>query len=69
MQKYQNGTITAKTWNEAVNVLENDLAHVDIVLAYNSMFDYKKAISFTERYIDALYSPYYNDWESEQKRI
>ena len=69
MQKYQNGTITAKTWNEAVKVLENDLQHVEIVLAYNSMFDFKKAIGFTERYIDALYSPFYNDWEYGQKRI
>lgn len=69
MQKYQNGTITAKTWNEAVKVLENDLQHVEIVLAYNSMFDFKKAIGFTERYIEALYSPFYNDWEYGQKRI
>lgn len=69
MQKYQNGTITAKTWNEAVKVLEQDLQHIDIVLAYNSMFDFKKAIQFTERYIDALYSPFYNDWEYGQRRI
>lgn len=69
MQKYQNGTTAAKTWNEAVKVLENDLQHIEIVLAYNSMFDFKKAIQFTERYIDALYSPFYNEWEYEQKRI
>ena len=69
MEKYKAGTISAKTWNEVVNMLEQDLQHVEIVLAYNSMFDYKKAIQFTERYIDALYSPYYNDWEYGQKRI
>lgn len=69
IEKYNNGTITAKTWNEAVNVLEQDLQHVEIVLAYNSMFDFKKAIAFTERYIEALYSPFYNDWEESQKRI
>ena len=69
MEKYKAGTISAKTWNEVVKVLENDLTQVNMVLAYNSMFDYKKAISFTERYIDALYSPYYNEWENGQKRI
>lgn len=69
MEKYQNGTITAKTWNDAVKVLEQDLQYVEIVLAYNSMFDFKKAIQFTEKYIDALYSPFYNDWEESQKRI
>ena len=69
MEKYKAGTISAKTWNEAIKVLENDLQHVEIVLAYNSMFDFKKAIQFTEKYIDALYSPFYNDWEESQKRI
>lgn len=69
MEKYKAGTITAKTWNEAVKILESDLAQVNIVLAYNSMFDFKKAIQFTERYIEALYSPFYNDWENGQRRI
>lgn len=69
MEKYKAGTITAKTWNEAIQILEDDLQHVEIVLAYNSMFDFKKAIAFTERYIEALYSPFYNDWEESQKRI
>lgn len=69
MQKYQNGMISAKTWNEAIKVLQNDLQYVKVVLAYNSMFDFKKAIQFTERYIDALYSPFYNEWEEGQKRI
>lgn len=69
MEKYKTGTISAKTWNEVINILEQDLQHVEIVLAYNSMFDFKKAIAFTERYIEALYSPFYNDWEYGQKRI
>lgn len=69
MEKYKAGTISAKTWNEIINILESDLAQVNIVLAYNSMFDFKKAIQFSERYIDALYSPFYNEWEEGQKRI
>mgnify|MGYP002660488711 FL=1 len=69
MEKYKAGTISAKTWNEAIKVLQNDLQYVEVVLAYNSMFDFKKAIQFTERYIDALYSPFYNEWEEGQKRI
>ncbi len=69
MDKFKAGTITAKTWNEAIKILEKDLPHIEMVLAYNSMFDFKKAIQFTERYIDALYSPYYNEWEGSQRRI
>lgn len=69
MDKYQNDTIRAKTWNEIIDIFEQDLTHIDMVLAYNSMFDFKKAIQFTERYIDALYSPYYNEWEGSQRRI
>lgn len=69
MEKFKAGTIGAKNWNEIIDIFEQDLKHVDIVLAYNSMFDFKKAIQFTERYIDALYSPFYNEWEGSQKRI
>jgi hypothetical protein len=32
------------------------------------MFDYKKAIKFTEEYITNLYSDHYYEWEQDQKR-
>lgn len=69
MEKYKAGTITSKNWNEITTILIHDLDKIDYVLAYNSMFDFKKAIAFTEHYIDALYSPFYNEWESGQRRI
>ncbi len=62
------GRITIKTWNEVMKSLIADLEKVDFVCAYNAMFDFKKAIPFTERYICALYSPDYQLWEEQQKQ-
>ena len=67
MEKFKNGEIIAKTWNEIVEILINDLQNVKMSLAYNAMFDYKKAITFTEKYINALYSDNYTEWEERQK--
>lgn len=50
------GEINLCCWETAMADFINDLAEVESVGAYNSMFDYKKAITFTERYIKALYS-------------
>ena len=57
-----------KPWNEVMNVLITDMAIVDGVGAFNSMFDFKKAIPFTELYIQELYSPTYSQWEQIQRR-
>ena len=56
-----------KPWNEIMEIFVADLQKVDAVGAYNSMFDFKKAIPFTELYIKKLYSPYYYDWEKAQR--
>ena len=45
------------------------MAEVEAVGAYNSMFDFKKAIPFTELYINMLYSPNFYDWDKMQERI
>lgn len=58
-----------KPWNEVVEILLADLRKVDAVGAYNSMFDFKKAIPFTDLYIKKLYSPDYYNWEQFQKRL
>lgn len=60
------GEITVKLWNDIVAELEADLAEVVAVGAYNAMFDYKKAITFTERYIKALNEDY-ADFEHRQR--
>lgn len=60
---------TIKPWREVVKILMNDLHNVDAVGAYNSMFDFKKAIPFTELYINKLYSPDYYEWEQYQRGL
>lgn len=66
MSMYQSGAIKAACWNDIVNVLLEDLRSVDMVMAYNATFDFKKSIPFTERYIKHLYSDDYPDWEKRQ---
>ena len=43
-----------------------DMKNCDAVGAYNSMFDFKKAIPFTELYVNKLYSNDFYDWEKMQ---
>jgi hypothetical protein len=69
LEKLRKGEITLTDWNSAIEELENDLAVVESVGAYNSMFDYKKAIPFTEEYIKNLYSSDYQKWEEFQNAV
>lgn len=69
LEKLEKGEITLTDWKKATATLENDLQFVESVGAYNSMFDFKKAIPFTELYINKLYSPDFYDWEQMQNRI
>ena len=69
LEKLQKGEIELVNWQEATAVLENDLQFVESVGAYNSMFDFKKALPFTELYINMLYSPNYYKWEQMQNNI
>lgn len=68
MARYKNGDITAKSWNDVIEILTEELSKMHLTLAYNSMFDFKKAIVFTESYIKALYSENYQNWEDMQKK-
>lgn len=69
LDRLKNGETILTDWRTATEKLEADLQLIEAVGAYNSMFDYKKAIPFTERYITALYSPSFFDWEEKQKQI
>ena len=69
LEKMNKGTISLKSWREATEILEADLQEVCAVGAYNSMFDYKKALPFTELYINKLYSPDLQSWLDFQKSI
>ena len=55
-------------WNQVIEILLSDLEMCDMVTAYNACFDFKKAIPFTERYIQHLYSADYNQWEKDQRK-
>ena len=69
LEKLRNGEIVLTDWQTAMTAFIDDLAVVDAVGAYNSMFDFKKAIPFTELYIKMLYSPDFYDWEKMQSRF
>lgn len=60
---------TIKPWKEISTILFEDMKKVNAVGAYNSMFDFKKAIPFTELYISKLYSNDYFDWEKVQRKL
>lgn len=62
------GAIETATWDNIIDDLAHDLRKVKMTCAYNACFDFKKAIPYTERYINALYSADYNQWELREKR-
>lgn len=59
--------ITVVPWETITEEFAADLAEVDYVGAFNSMFDFIKAIPFTELYIRKLYSEDYYEWEQNQR--
>lgn len=69
LDRLAKGETILTDWRTASAILETDLALVDGVGAYNSMFDFKKALPFTELYINNLYSPDFYKWEARQKFI
>ena len=66
MEMFGKREIEALPWNNIIEILLQDCRNVDFVCAYNATFDFKKAIPFTERYIKALYSNYYQKWKDRQ---
>lgn len=67
MDKLTKGEIVPKLWNDIAAELLRDCRKAKFVSAYNAMFDFVKAIPFTEKYIKALYSDDYNKWEKDQR--
>ena len=61
------GEITVLPWDSIMEILLADLQDAEYICAYNAMFDFKKAIVFTELYIRQLYSPAYQAWENLQR--
>ena len=69
IEMLNNGEITITDWRTASAEMVADMEHCEAVGAYNSMFDFKKAIPFTELYINMLYSDDFYNWEAMQNRI
>lgn len=69
LERLKKGETILTDWNTAINELIEDMQYVESVGAYNSMFDFKKAIPFTELYIQKLYSPDFYKWEQMQNEF
>ena len=69
LERLANKEIELTTWEQAIQTLIEDMDCVSAVGAYNAMFDFKKAIPFTDLYISMLYSPQYYEWEQMQNRF
>lgn len=69
LEMLSKGEATVLPWNGIMEILLADLQDASYICAYNAMFDFKKAIIFTEAYIKNLYSPCYHEWEEAQRRI
>ena len=68
LAKLAKGEIILTDWKTASAELVEDMDACVAVGAYNSMFDYKKAIPFTDLYISKLYSPDFHDWLNYQNK-
>ena len=68
LEKIRKGEISVVSWERATTEMVADIEETTSVGAYNSMFDYKKAITFTEEYISHLYNEDFHEWEAKQNR-
>lgn len=69
IEKLNRGEIILTDWKTAVAELVKDMNAAEAVGAYNAMFDFKKAIPFTELYVNMLYSNDFGDWMKDQAYI
>lgn len=63
----QNDKMVVASWEHISRELENDLAQCESCGAYNSYFDFKKAIPFTEKFMVALYSNNLEEFYNKQR--
>lgn len=69
LEMLRNGETTIKSWNKIATILIKDMARCENVCAFNGMFDFCKAIPFTDLYISKLYSENYYEWEQLQRHL
>lgn len=63
------GEIEVKTWSEIVRILRQNMTEANYIGAFNSAFDFFRAIPFTERYISMLYSGEFAKWREQFTEI
>ena len=68
LEKIRKGEISVVSWERATAEMVADIEETTSVGAYNAMFDFKKAITFTEEYISHLYSEDFYEWEQKQNK-
>lgn len=69
IDKVEKKEITVESWNNVIDKLINDLSECEGVGAYNAMFDFKKAIPYTDTYITKYYSSEWDKWHKNQVAI
>jgi len=69
LEMLKRGETVVKPWHEIMEILIADMETVDAVGAFNSNFDYKRSIPYTELYIKMLYSPKFYEWEKMQYKL
>lgn len=68
IEKIAMGELRVVMWEEAIGELLNDMSQCEGVGAYNAMFDFKKALPFTDLYISKVYAPDFADWIEYQNK-
>ena len=66
LERLAKGETQIVSWENAMKELLFDLERTEATGAFNSMFDFKKALPFTEEYISRLYDIDYYEWEQKQ---
>ena len=69
IEKIAMGEVRVVMWEEAIGELLNDMSQCEAVGAYNAMFDFKKALPFTDLYISKVYAPDFADWMEYQNKV
>lgn len=69
IEKIAMGEVRVVMWEEAIGELLNDMSQCEGVGAYNSMFDFKKALPFTDLYLSKVYAPDFAEWIEYQNKI
>lgn len=65
----QKGEAEVKSWDDIMTEFTADLETVKALGCFNSMFDLKKAIPFTELYIRKMYSKDFSNWKDLQYKL